>query len=79
MGECVIVERTKPLTRFSVPFNKEVEIFEVIFDNHSTLLRARIKEGRRFTIIDLDPITAQIWGEAMCNWARLNVSEQTEN
>ncbi len=33
------------------------------------LLRVRIREGKRFTIIDIDPLTARNWGEAMQRWA----------
>jgi hypothetical protein len=34
------------------------------------LLRTRIREGNRFTIFDIDPDTAQRWGEALLQWAR---------
>jgi len=33
------------------------------------LLRVRIREGRRFTIFDIDAATAQSWGAAMQGWA----------
>lgn len=33
------------------------------------LLRIRIREGKRFTIFDIDPQTAKHWGEAMRCWA----------
>lgn len=33
------------------------------------LLRIRIREKSRFTIFDIDPGTAQEWGEAMRQWA----------
>ena len=32
------------------------------------LLRVRIREKSRFTIFDIDPVTAQGWGEAMRRW-----------
>jgi hypothetical protein len=34
------------------------------------LLRTRIREKSRFTVFDIDPITAQQWGEALLAWAR---------
>lgn len=34
------------------------------------LLRTRIREGSRFTVFDIDPITAEAWGEALTRWAR---------
>jgi hypothetical protein len=39
------------------------------------LLRTRIREGRRFTIFDVDPDTAQHWGEALVRWARAQPRE----
>ncbi|MFZ5558877.1 MAG: DUF6967 family protein [Pseudomonadota bacterium] len=34
-----------------------------------SLVRVRIREGRRFTVFDLDPESARRWGEAMVEWA----------
>jgi hypothetical protein len=34
-----------------------------------SLLRIRIREGRRFTIFDIDPGTASQWAQAMQRWA----------
>jgi hypothetical protein len=34
-----------------------------------SLLRVRIREGKRFTIFDIDPATAQQWAVAMQTWA----------
>ncbi len=34
-----------------------------------SLLRVRIREGKRFTIFDVDPVTARAWGEALVRWA----------
>lgn len=34
-----------------------------------SLLRIRIREGKRFTIFDIDPATARQWAEAMQEWA----------
>ena len=33
------------------------------------LLRVRIREKSRFTIFDVDPVTARRWGEAMRRWS----------
>ncbi len=40
-----------------------------------SLLRVRIREGRRFTVFDIDPSTAGEWGEALCRWARGQTSQ----
>ncbi|MBK9161201.1 MAG: hypothetical protein IPM27_06510 [Nitrosomonadales bacterium] len=34
-----------------------------------SLLRIRIREGKRFTIFDIDPATAQQWADMMQHWA----------
>jgi hypothetical protein len=34
-----------------------------------SLLRVRIREGKRFTIFDIDPATATQWAATMQQWA----------
>ena len=29
-----------------------------------------LREGKRFTIFDIDPATAEAWGQALLDWAR---------
>lgn len=57
------------LDKFEAPFNKHVELHEVVMENGVRLLRLRIREGSRFTIMDLDPVTAERWGGQMADWA----------
>jgi len=56
--------------RFKVPLGgQEVELQEVAHDAGGMhLLRVRIREKSRFTIFDVDPLTAQEWGDAMRRW-----------
>ena len=35
-----------------------------------SLLRTRIREGSRFTVFDIDPVTARQWGEALLAWSQ---------
>ncbi len=65
-------EQTRPLDKFEAPFAKQIELLEVIHEGGVRLLRVRIREGSRFTILDLDPITAARWGGAMADWATAN-------
>ncbi|MDP6342531.1 MAG: hypothetical protein QF491_03275 [Alphaproteobacteria bacterium] len=51
-----------------LPFGKQVEMFEVPFGDEATLLRLRIREGNRFTTVDLDPETARLWGARLLEW-----------
>jgi hypothetical protein len=38
-------------------------------DGSMSLLRTRIREGQRFTVFDVDPVTALEWGRALVRWA----------
>ena len=59
------------LTRFKVPLgNQEIELQQIDHvEGGMSLLRIRIREGKRFTIFDIDPATAQLWAVAMQHWA----------
>jgi hypothetical protein len=35
-----------------------------------SMLRTRIREKSRFTVFDVDPLTAEQWGQALLAWAR---------
>lgn len=60
------------LDKFRVPLgNQEIEIQQIEHDGGGMpMLRLRIREARRFTIFDIDPITAQRWAEVMRDWAQ---------
>jgi hypothetical protein len=68
-------EAVTPLERFQAPYGREVELLEVLYESGMRLLRVRIREGRRFTILDLDPSTAAQWANAMSAWAGRDKSE----
>ena len=57
--------------RFTVPLGgQEIVLDEFIHDaGGMRLLRVRIRERARFTIFDIDPLTAKTWGEAMVRWS----------
>jgi len=49
---------------------QEIELQQLDFSHGgSSLLRVRIREGKRFTIFDIDAVTARRWGEQMAAWA----------
>ena len=59
------------LDKFKIPLGgQDVELQQV---DHAaggmSLLRIRIREAKRFTIFDVDPVTAKNWGETMVKWA----------
>lgn len=61
----------KPVAQLTVPLGgQEVELQTVSFDASGTeFLRIRIREGRRFTVFDIDPASAAAWARAMGEWA----------
>ena len=62
-------ETKKLLQTMNAPYNREIRLEEVRFESGMRLMRVTIREGRRFTIMDIDAATAQNWGEAMKQWA----------
>lgn len=70
----------KELTRFKVPMGgQEIELQQIDHaDNGMSLMRIRIREGKRFTIFDIDPATANTWADAMQTWAAGQTGESGE-
>jgi uncharacterized protein DUF6967 len=66
------VDRVTALMKFKCPYgSQEVELQQVDYEaGGMSLMRLRIREGKRFTIFEIDPLTAQNWGEAMAGWGR---------
>lgn len=62
-------ETVTRLHNFSAPYGREVTLENVSYDNGMRVLRIRIREGRRFTVMDIDENTAGHWGRAMNVWA----------
>jgi hypothetical protein len=57
------------LSKFSAPYGKEVTLENVAYENGMRVLRVHIREGNRFTVMDIDENTASAWGAAMTGWA----------
>ena len=59
------------LEKFQVPLGgQEVQLQQIEHaEGAMPMLRIRIREGKRFTIFDIDPVTAHHWAQAMRQWA----------
>jgi hypothetical protein len=59
------------LTKIKVPLGgQEIELQQIDHvEGGMSLLRVRIREGKRFTIFDIDPATSRQWAAAMLAWA----------
>lgn len=68
------------LTRLRAPIGgQEIELQQIDYViGGLSLLRIRIREGRRHTVFDIDAATATAWGEAMLRWgqARTGAAER---
>lgn len=63
--------RTTSLAKMRAPLGRqEIELQQIDFEaGGMSLLRTRIREGSRFTVFDIDPQTADEWGQALVAWA----------
>jgi hypothetical protein len=59
------------LNKFTVPLGgQQIELQQIDHaENGMSMLRVRIREGKRFTIFDIDSATAKQWAVAMQQWA----------
>lgn len=57
------------------PYGREIRLDDLAFESGMRLLRVTIREGRRFTTLDLDPQRAREWAQAMSGWAQEVESE----
>lgn len=58
-----------PLDDFDAPYGRKVKLETVDYESGLRMLRLHIREGRRFTVLEVDETTARRWGAAMCSWA----------
>lgn len=65
------MDKITSLDTFRVPIgNQEIELQQVEFAaGGMPMLRVRIREHRRFTIFDVDAVTAKHWAATMAQWA----------
>ena len=61
----------KHLDKFRVPLTgQEIELQQIDHEGGGmSQIRIRVRERTRFTTVDLDPVTARHWGEALRRWA----------
>ena len=66
------------LLRLRAPLGgQEIELQQIDYVHGGTsLLRTRIREGRRFTVFDLDAVTARDWAKVLGEWANLQLQKE---
>ena len=63
-------ETVTQLETFLAPYGREVRLQDVAYESGMRLMRVTIREGRRFTTLEIDPATAAEWGSALSQWAK---------
>lgn len=51
------------------PYGRRIRLDEIAYESGMTLLRVTIREGSRYTILEIDPAAADQWGQLMAGWA----------
>ena len=72
--------RLLSLVKLRAPLGgQEIELQQLDHDGGGmSLLRTRIREHKRFTVFDIDAITAASWGQALLDWSAAQ-SQDTAN
>lgn len=60
------------LQTITAPWNKTVTLQEVTYQGGMKMLRLRIKEGMRFTDLELDADTVKTLNGSLSNWLASN-------
>ena len=59
----------------SAPWNKTVTLQNICYEGGMNMLRFRIKEGRRFTDLELDSQSLEQLNAELSDWLNLNVQK----
>ena len=62
-------ETVTRLERFQAPYGREITLDDVVHESGMKMLRLTVREGRRFTIFDLDAPTAAHFGSGLTKWS----------
>ena len=57
------------LETIAAPYGREIRLDDVAFESGMKLLRVTIREGGRYTVLEIDAETARRWSRAMEAWA----------
>ncbi len=57
------------MEQLTAPYGQTIELRQIVHDSGVRLLRVIIRDGTRYTTLDLDPATAHAWGKTLVAWA----------
>lgn len=62
-------EKITRLNEIEAPYGRKIVLEEVLHESGLRVMRVHIREGNRFTVLDLDDKTAARFGAEMVRWA----------
>ena len=62
-------EKIQEIAKLEAPFGREIICQDVVHESGLRMMRVRIREGSRFTILDIDTPIAAEWGQIMEKWS----------
>lgn len=65
-------EVTTDLAEIELPFGRRAVLKDVAFESGLKMLRLVLREGKRITIVDMDPAGAGVVARLMAEWAETN-------
>jgi hypothetical protein len=58
-----------PLGEIEAPYGRRVRFDELAYESGLRMLRVTIREGARYTILEIDAPTATAWADILSAWA----------
>jgi len=65
-------EEVNDLGTIDLPYGREVRMEEIVYESGMRLLRMRMREGKRHTIIDVDAESAAAWSKMLGDWSSVS-------
>jgi hypothetical protein len=62
-------ETITDIEAIEAPYGKQILLQDVAYENGMHVVRIRIREGQRFTILDLDENSANTLSSALTQWS----------
>ncbi len=62
-------ETVRTIGQIEAPYGREILLQDVIHESGLRMMRIPIREGSRFTILDIDPAPAAQWSALIEGWA----------
>jgi Family of unknown function (DUF6967) len=60
------------LKEIAAPYGREIRLDDVAYASGMKLLRVTIREGARYTMLEVDAAAALEWADEMRRWAQAN-------